>query len=90
MKLRSISLPELGMIAGTRMALGAGIALLIGGRLSSEERRAVGWTLFGIGVISTIPLAAEVFFRDEKGMAAGRRGSSDSTLETAQATTGRW
>jgi len=53
------------MIAGTRAALGAGVGLLLGERLNPEQRRAVGWTLFAVGVISTIPLVAEVFFRDD-------------------------
>ena len=56
-----LSLPELGLIAGTRGALGAGIALLVGDRLSAEQRRAVGWTLLLVGALSTIPLAIDVF-----------------------------
>ncbi len=60
MRETQISLPELIMIAGTRVALGAGIGLLLADRLSEEQRRAVGWTLVAVGAISTIPLAAEV------------------------------
>src|SRR5262245_51048208 len=56
-----ISVPELGLIAGTRVALGAGLGLLLSDRLSESQRRAVGWTLFLGGAISTIPLAFEVF-----------------------------
>jgi hypothetical protein len=55
-------MPELGLIAGTRAALGAGAGLLLADRLSDEQRRAVGWTLFAVGLISTIPLVAEVFW----------------------------
>jgi hypothetical protein len=55
-----ISLPELALIAGTRAALGAGLGLLLAGRMSDEQRRAVGWTLFMVGAVSTIPLALEV------------------------------
>ena len=55
-----ISLPELALVAGTRAALGAGLGLLLGDRLSPEQRRAVGWTLFLIGALSTIPLAFEI------------------------------
>ena len=55
-----ITLPELGLVAGTRAALGAGIALLLSDRLSAEQRRAVGWTLLAVGALSTIPLAFEV------------------------------
>jgi hypothetical protein len=56
-----ITLPELGLIAGTRAALGAGLGLLLSDRLTESQRRAVGWTLVMVGVISTIPLALEVF-----------------------------
>jgi len=57
---RTISLPELGLIAGTRAALGAGIALLLGERLDPKPRRAVGWTLLAVGALTTVPLLAEV------------------------------
>lgn len=60
---RTITLPELGMIAGTRAALGAGIALLLGERLDRKPRRAVGWTLVAVGALSTFPLLAGVLHR---------------------------
>ncbi len=56
-----ITLPELGLVAGTRALLGAGVGLLLADRLSADQRRAVGWTLFLVGALSTIPLAFEVF-----------------------------
>lgn len=56
----TLAVPELALIAGTRAALGAGIALLLSERLGPEQRRAVGWTLLAVGVISTIPLAIDV------------------------------
>jgi hypothetical protein len=55
-----ITLPELGLVAGTRAALGAGIGLLLADRLSPEQRRAVGWTLVVVGALSTVPLAFEI------------------------------
>jgi hypothetical protein len=55
-----VSLPELALIAGTRVALGAGLGLLLSDRLPQGQRRAVGWTLTLIGALSTIPLALEV------------------------------
>lgn len=61
MKQVVLTFPELGLIAGTRVALGAGLALLLGDRLSPEQRRAVGWTLLAVGVITTVPLGLEVF-----------------------------
>jgi len=55
-----ITLPELILVAGTRAALGAGLGLLLADRLSDDERRAVGWTLFLFGALTTVPLALEV------------------------------
>ena len=60
MKRSDLTLPEIGLIAGTRGMLGAGVALLLADRLSEDQRKAVGWTLFLVGAISTIPLAVEV------------------------------
>ena len=61
MKQALVSMPELALIAGTRGILGAGIALLLAGRLSDDQRRAVGGALFAVGALTTIPLALEVF-----------------------------
>jgi hypothetical protein len=55
-----ITLPELGLIAITRVALGAGLALLLGERLTADERKTLGWALAIAGAITTVPLAAEV------------------------------
>jgi len=60
MKEAHVTLPELALIAGTRAALGAGLGLLLADRLSEGQRRAVGWTLLTVGLVSTIPLAFEV------------------------------
>lgn len=60
MKKAELALPEIALIGGTRGLLGAGIALLLADRLGRDQRRAIGWTLFLIGAISTIPLAVDV------------------------------
>ena len=65
MKERKLTLPELGLIAGTRGALGAGIALLLADKLNRDQRQAVGWTLFLVGALSTIPLAMNVLGQNE-------------------------
>ena len=49
MKTVELTFPELALIAGTRGMLGAGIALLLADHINVEQRRAIGWTLFGIG-----------------------------------------
>jgi hypothetical protein len=55
-----VTLPELGMIAGTRAAFGAGLGLLLADRIPEDRRRAVGWTLLLVGALSTIPLGFEI------------------------------
>ncbi len=60
MKKAELTLPEIGLIAGTRGILGAGIALLLGDLLNKDQRKAVGWALFLIGALSTIPLVMDV------------------------------
>jgi hypothetical protein len=57
MKEARVSLPELALIGGTRVALGAGLGLLLADRLPHEQRRAIGWSLFLVGAITTVPLA---------------------------------
>ena len=61
-----LSFPELGLLVGTRGMLGMGLGLLLGDKLDPEKRKAVGWTLAAIGVLSTIPLAFIVFGRRKK------------------------
>jgi hypothetical protein len=57
---RNVTLPQLGMIAGTRAALGAGIALLLSEKIDRKPRRAIGWTLLTVGALTTAPLIAGV------------------------------
>ncbi len=57
---KKISLPELSLLAGTRVILGFGIALLVANRLSEPQKKAVGWAMAAIGAISTIPLVMEI------------------------------
>ncbi len=60
-----LTIPELALIAGTRAALGAGIALLLADRLTAEQRKAAGTALTIVGIVSTIPLALEVLANRE-------------------------
>lgn len=60
MKRSELTLPEPGLIAGTRAMPGAGAALLLADKLSADQRKAVGWTLLLVGAFSTVPLAMEV------------------------------
>ncbi len=60
MKKRELTLPEVALIGGTRVVLGAGIGLLLAYKLTRDKRRTMGWALFLAGAISTIPLALNV------------------------------
>ena len=55
-----LTIPEIGLIGVTRAALGAGLALLLSEKLDRKERRAVGWALFFVGVVTTVPLVLDV------------------------------
>jgi hypothetical protein len=61
MKKAELALPEIMLIAGTRVMAGAGGALLLADKLKDDKRKMIGWTLFLIGALSTIPLAMDVF-----------------------------
>jgi hypothetical protein len=63
MKQTRLTLPELSLIAGTRAALGGGIALLLSDCLSDRQRKTAGWALFLGGVMSTVPLMKLVLCR---------------------------
>ena len=67
MKKLEVVVPELAFIAATRGLAGVGIGLLVADQLRPETRRAAGWALIGLGVLTTIPIAASVLgrMRDE-------------------------
>ena len=60
MKEKKLTVPEIGLIAMTRVILGVGIGLLFSEKLHQEQRKGIGWTLLAVGVLSTIPIAANV------------------------------
>jgi Tfp pilus assembly protein PilN len=55
MKKRLLSIPQLMFVVVTRAALGAGVGLLAGSRLTNRKRRAAGLTLALVGAATTIP-----------------------------------
>jgi hypothetical protein len=57
---RGFTIPEIILIAVTRIALGAGLGLLLAGKLSSDARKGAGWALLAVGALTTIPLAVGV------------------------------
>jgi len=60
LKERKVTIPELMLIGGTRVALGLGIGLLIKDKLNKDQRQAAGLALLIVGVATTLPLAIEV------------------------------
>jgi uncharacterized membrane protein YfcA len=65
-KEHELTVPDIALIASTRGMLGAGIGFLLSGKLSRDQRRAVGWTLVLVGAVTTIPLVMKLFSKDEK------------------------
>ncbi|MRS03130.1 hypothetical protein EG832_07895 [bacterium] len=61
MKKAALTLPEIMLIAGTRVIGGVGIGLLLADVIREDKRKKIGWRLFLVGAISTIPLALDVF-----------------------------
>jgi hypothetical protein len=57
---RKLTVAEIMLIAGTRVALGAGIGLLLSTRLNNDQRKAAGLALALVGGLTTIPLALGV------------------------------
>ena len=57
---RKLTVAEIILIAGTRVALGVGLGLLLAGRLNKDQRQAAGWALAMVGGLTTIPLALGV------------------------------
>jgi len=57
------------LIAGTRVALGVGIGLLLSEKLARDIRRGAGYALLGVGALTTIPLAIHVLGRSRGGSA---------------------
>jgi hypothetical protein len=57
---RGFTIPEMMLIAGTRVALGVGVGLLLSTRLNEDQRKAAGCALLAVGVLTTIPILRAV------------------------------
>ena len=56
-KLKTLSIPEIAIIAATRGAIGFGAGLLLAEKFGREKRKTLGWSMFLSGLASTIPIA---------------------------------
>jgi hypothetical protein len=71
---RKLTLAEIMVIAGTRVALGAGIGLLLSSKLKNNQRKPAGIALILIGGLTTIPLALNVL---------GKKGTTTAEIRPA-------
>ena len=71
---RNVTLPEMILWTGTRIALGAGIGMLISRRLSKDAMKAAGLALTVVGGVTTIPLAIIIM---------GKKGSSPPEISVS-------
>jgi len=60
MRKHKVTIPQLLFVIGTRVALGAGVAMLISNRLKEKTRKKLGRSLIALGAITTIPAARMV------------------------------
>lgn len=58
---KSVTVPELALIAATRGAIGFGAGLLLAEKFKGERRKLLGWSLLLSGLASTVPIALHVF-----------------------------
>jgi hypothetical protein len=61
MRQTTLTIPELALVAGTRAAAGLGVGFLLADHVPSSVRRPIGWGLVLLGLLSTFPLAINVF-----------------------------
>jgi hypothetical protein len=62
---KSVTVPEIALIAVTRGAIGFGAGLLLAEKFKPNQRQLLGWTLFLSGLASTIPIALHLFGKKE-------------------------
>jgi hypothetical protein len=62
---KTLTVPEIAIIAATRGAIGFGAGLLLADKFRRAKRKALGWSLFLSGLASTIPIAMRLFKKKE-------------------------
>jgi len=65
-----LKVPEIGFIAGTRAAFGAGLGLLLADKLNRRQRRKVGRMLVAIGAVTTVPVVVKLIRKAKESLGA--------------------
>jgi hypothetical protein len=65
---------DLALLAGTRVALGVGIGLLVAERLDARARRGAGAALLIVGALTTVPIVLNAI-ASSRGHLFGERGA---------------
>ena len=73
MKEITLRVPDIMLLAGTRVALGIGVGLLVATKLNERARRGAGWALVAVGALTTIPIMLNV-----RASLAGRLGGESA------------
>ena len=63
---KTLTIPEIAIIAATRGALGFGAGLLLADKFRHAKRKALGWSFLLTGIASTIPIAMHIFKKKEE------------------------
>ena len=59
--MKTLTVPQIALIAATRGAIGFGAGLLLANKFDQSKRKTLGWSLFLSGLASTIPIAMHLF-----------------------------
>lgn len=62
---KTLTIPEIALIAGTRAAFGVGVGLLLADKLTDDARRGAGFALVAVGALTTIPVLLEVIGKQQ-------------------------
>jgi hypothetical protein len=65
MRQSAVTIPEIILIAGTRVALGVGIGLLVAEKLDRDTRKGAACALLMVGILSTIPIVFGILGKPE-------------------------
>jgi hypothetical protein len=63
MREKTLTIPEIALIAGTRVAFGVGLGLLLSRKLAPDTRKGAGCALLAVGALSTIPIVLGILGR---------------------------